>query len=183
MLFGLAGHHGKEHIFRALMEGIALEQRLSFEGMETGLERPIDVLLVTGGGSRSALWRQILADATRKPVVACRELETTALGAGIHAAVAAGWYGSLPEAAAAMTGEGARHDPDERTAVVYDRLFEVYRELYPRTAAGTGSASTSGRMRRCRRRRPRRPWRSRLPAGPAAGAGRAAPRPSARRAS
>ena len=116
------------------MEGIALEQRLSFEGMEAQLERPIEVLLVTGGGSRSALWRQILADATRKPVVACRELETTALGAGIHAAVAAGWYGSLPDAAEAMTGEGARHEPDEGTAARYDRLFGVYRELYPRTA-------------------------------------------------
>jgi xylulokinase len=134
MLFGLAGHHGKEHIFRALMEGIAFEQRLALEGLEARLGRAIDVLLVTGGGSRSALWRQIVADVTRKPVAACRELETTALGAGIHAAAAAGWYGSLHEAAEAMTGEGAQHEPDERTAARYDRLFAVYRELYPRTA-------------------------------------------------
>ena len=142
MLFGLAGHHGKEHIFRALMEGIALEQRLSFEGMEAQLERPIDVLLVTGGGSRSALWRQILADATRKPVVACRELETTALGAGIHAAVAAGWYGSLPEAAEAMTGEGARHEPDAGTAARYDRAVRrLSRALSAHRAAAPGAAA------------------------------------------
>lgn len=134
MLFGLAGHHGKEHIYRALLEGIAFEQRLAFEAMEAELGTAIDVLLITGGGSRSALWRQIVADVTRKPVAACRELETTALGAGIHAAVAAGWYGSLEEAAAAMTGEAAQHAPDEPTARRYDRLFEVYRELYPRTA-------------------------------------------------
>src|SRR3954447_496177 len=81
MLFGLAGHHGKEHVFRALMEGIAFEQRLSLEGMEAHLDGPIDVLLMTGGGSRSALWRQIFADVTGKPVVLCREPETTALGA------------------------------------------------------------------------------------------------------
>jgi xylulokinase len=134
MLFGLAGHHGKEHIFRALMEGIAFEQRLAFEEMEPRLEQPIEVLLTTGGGSRSALWRQIVADVTRKTVVACRETETTSLGAGIHAAAAVGWHGSLRQAAEAMSGVGARHEPDASAAARYDELFAVYRELYPRTA-------------------------------------------------
>jgi xylulokinase len=135
ILFGLAGHHGKEHMFRALMEGIAFEQRLAFEAMEARLEHPIELLLATGGGSRSALWRRIVADVTRKPVVACREAETTSLGAGIHAAAAVGWYGSLAAAAEAMTGEGAREEPDEAGAARYDELFAVYRELYPRTAS------------------------------------------------
>jgi xylulokinase len=134
VVLGLAGHHGKEHLFRALMEGIAFEQRLALEGMEQGLGRAVDVLLTTGGGSRSGLWRQILADVTRKPVVACREAETTSLGAGIHAAAAVGWYGSVLEAAEAMTGTGARHSPDEETAARYDELFAIYREIYPRTA-------------------------------------------------
>jgi xylulokinase len=134
ILFGLAGHHGKEHLFRALMEGIAFEQRLALEGMEQGLGRPLDVLLITGGGSRSSLWRQILVDVTRKTVVACREAETTSLGAGIHAAAAVGWHGSLLEAAAAMTGTGARHTPDDAAAACYDELFAIYREIYPRTA-------------------------------------------------
>jgi xylulokinase len=134
MLFGLAGHHGKAHFFRALMEGIAFEQRLALEAMEQALSRDVDVLLTTGGGSRSALWRQIVADVTGKPVVACRELETTSLGAGIHAGAALGWHGSLAAAAEAMTGVGARHEPDPRTAERYAALFEIYRELYPRTA-------------------------------------------------
>jgi xylulokinase len=134
ILFGLAGHHGKEHMFRALMEGIAFEQRLAFEAMEPRLDHSIDTVLATGGGSRSALWRQIVADVTRKPVAACREAETTSLGAGIHAAAASGWHGSLLDAADAMTGEGAHHTPDESTAAEYDELFAVYREIYPRTA-------------------------------------------------
>jgi xylulokinase len=116
------------------MEGIAFEQRLALEGMEQGLGRPLEVLLTTGGGSRSALWRQILADVTRKTVVACRELETTSLGAGIHAAAAAGWHDSLVEAAEAMTGTDAHHVPNERDAARYDELFAIYREIYPRTA-------------------------------------------------
>jgi xylulokinase len=131
----LAGHHGKGHLFRALMEGIAFEQRLAFEGMEQRTARPLEILLTTGGGSRSALWRQIVADVTRKTVVACREQETTSLGAGIHAAAAIGWHGSLLDGAEAMTGTGARHVPDEATAARYDELFAVYREIYPRTAA------------------------------------------------
>jgi xylulokinase len=134
ILFGLAGHHGKEHMFRALMEGIAFEQRLAFEAMEARLAEPIETLLATGGGSRSGLWRQILADVTRKPVVACRETETTSLGAGIHAAAASDWQPSLLETAQAMTGEGARHMPETSTAARYDELFAVYREIYPLTA-------------------------------------------------
>jgi xylulokinase len=135
VLFGLAGHHGKEHIFRAIMEGIAFEQRLAFEEMEPRLERPIEVLLTTGGGSRSSLWRQIMADVTGKTVVACREAETTSLGAGIQAAAAAGWHGSLLQAAEAMSGVGARHTPSASAAARYDELFAVYREIYPRTAS------------------------------------------------
>jgi xylulokinase len=134
ILFGLAGHHGRQHIFRAIMEGIAFEQRLAFEGMEPQLDQAIDLLLMTGGGSRSALWRQIVADVTGKTVVACREAETTSLGAGMQAAAVAGWYGSVREAAEAMSGVGARHTPDASAAARYDELFAVYREIYPRTA-------------------------------------------------
>jgi xylulokinase len=134
VLFGLAGHHGRQHIFRAIMEGIAFEQRLAFEGMEPQLDQPIELLLTTGGGSRSALWRQIVADVTGKTVVACREAETTSLGAGMQAAAAAGWFMSVREAAEAMSGVGARHTPDATASARYDELFAVYREIYPRTA-------------------------------------------------
>jgi xylulokinase len=102
--------------------------------MEPQLDRPIELLLTTGGGSRSALWRQIVADVTGKTVVACREAETTSLGAGMQAAAAAGWYGSVREAAEAMSGVGARQTPDPTAATRYDDLFAIYREIYPRTA-------------------------------------------------
>jgi xylulokinase len=102
--------------------------------MEPQLDQPIDVLLMTGGGSRSPLWRQIVADVTGKTVVACRESETTSLGAGMMAAAAAGWHGSVPQSAEAMSGVGARHTPSASAAARYDELFAVYREIYPRTA-------------------------------------------------
>ena len=133
VLFGLADHHGKGDIFRAILEGIAFEQRLQLEGLDEALDDPVQTLYAMGGGSRSPLWRQVVADICRRPLVACREVETTSLGAAIHAAAAVGWYDSIAEAAAAMSGEGARHEPDEATAARYDRLFAVYREIYPRT--------------------------------------------------
>jgi xylulokinase len=135
ILFGLAGHHGRQHIFRAILEGIAFEQRLAFGEMEPQLAEPIELLLTTGGGSRSALWRQIVADVTGKTVVACREAETTSLGAGMQAAAAVGWYGSVREAAEAMSGVGAGHTPDATAAARYDELFGVYRQVYPQTSS------------------------------------------------
>jgi xylulokinase len=132
MMFGLGDHHGKGHLFRAILEGIAFEQRLQLEGLDAVVEAPVTALYAMGGGSRSALWRQIVADVTRRDVVACREVETTSLGAAMHAAAAIGWHDSIVEAAQAMSGEGPRHEPDERAASRYDRLFEVYREIYPR---------------------------------------------------
>ena len=131
VLLGLRGHHGKAHIFRAILEGIALEQRLLTDGVAAALDQPIEVYLALGGGSRSALWCQIVADATRRRVIACREVETTSLGAAMHAAAAIGWFDSIADAAEAMSGEGASYEPDDRGVELYGRLFDVYREIYP----------------------------------------------------
>jgi xylulokinase len=134
MMFGLGDHHGRGHFFRAIEEGIAFEQRVQLEGLDESLDAPVDTFFTMGGGSRSPLWRQIVADVTKRNVVACKEVETTCLGAGMHAAAAVGWYDSIEEAAEAMSGEGARHEPDDRAAADYDKLYEVYKELYPRTS-------------------------------------------------
>lgn len=131
VMLGFRGHHGKAHIFRAVLEGIAFEQRMLSDGVVDKHGQPIDIYLAVGGGSRSSLWCQIIADVTRRPVTACRETETTSLGAGMHAAAAVGWFDSIPEAAEAMSGEGATYDPDARRVELYEGLFEVYREIYP----------------------------------------------------
>ncbi len=131
VILGFRGHHGKSHMFRAILEGIAFEQRLLTDGVAAALDQPIDLYLALGGGSRSALWCQIIADVTRRTVTACREVETTSLGAAMHAAAAIGWFDSISQAAEAMSGEGASYEPDERAVELYGRLFEVYRDIYP----------------------------------------------------
>ena len=134
VILGLTGIHGKSHVYRALLEGIAFEQRFLTEGLDAVLDDPIERLIVLGGGSRSQVWCQIIADVLRRPVEVVREPESTCLGAGMLAAAAMGIHGSVPEAAHAMSGISRRHEPHPVTSAAYDRLFGVYRDIYPSLA-------------------------------------------------
>ncbi len=133
IVVGWQGRHGPAHLYRAILEGIAFEQRLCIEGIEAATGRPIARLTVMGGGSRSALWRQILADVTGKPVQRSRTSEAAALGAGILAAAGAGLFSGVGAAAAAMTGlEPEMAMPDPARHRIYSRVYEeVYRGLFP----------------------------------------------------
>jgi len=130
---GWRGFHDRRHIYRAILEGIALELRLHASGVEAALEQPIEYFIGTGGGARSTVWLQIIADVTGKPIFRSRNVETAALGAAILAAQAAGLYGNVQEAAEAMTCTEARSfEPDVRRHDIYSRLYEqVYRHLFP----------------------------------------------------
>jgi xylulokinase len=129
--FGLSPRHGKAHLYRALLEGLALEQRLATAGAEAGLGASIERFRVMGGGSRSAVWNQIVADVLKRPIEITREKETTCLGAGILAAAGVGLHPDISRAASAMSGISRTYLPAEPACSDYDRYFEVYRELYP----------------------------------------------------
>jgi xylulokinase len=129
---GWTGSHGREHFYRAILEGIAFEQRLMGEEVMRALRRQIDEYLVLGGGSRSNLWCQILADVTGIPIQRTAVLDATCLGAGILAAAAMGWYRDSLAAARAMVRTGRRFEPKPEHRGIYDRLYtEVYRPLFP----------------------------------------------------
>ena len=90
------------------------------------------LLAAAGGGSRSLLWRQIIADVTGIPVSRSETVEAAALGAGILAAAGAGLFPDAASAALAMTPPLIEPlAPDAAAAERYDRLYEVYRGLYP----------------------------------------------------
>jgi xylulokinase len=133
VLLGLTGAHGKSHVYRALLEGIAFEQRLLTSGAEEALDQPITDIVALGGGSRSAVWCQIIADVLQRQVSVVHEPESTCLGAGMLAAAGAGTHESVPAAGAAMSGISASYDPDPGTVARYDRLYDVYRDIYPST--------------------------------------------------
>jgi xylulokinase len=133
IVVGWRGMHQPAHLYRAILEGIAFEQRLATEGVESSTGQTVERYIAFGGGARSVLWRQIMADVTGKRVYLAHAPEATALGAGILAAVAAGFYPSAAQAAQAMTRllPGCS-EPEAKNQAVYDRLYqEVYRHLYP----------------------------------------------------
>ena len=135
IMLGWNGSHTRAHAYRAILEGLAFETRLMTDGVEDGLEAPIERFHAMGGGSRSPMWCQIVADVTNRDVVVCKEIETTALGAAMQAAAAVGNFPDIRQAAQEMSGEGARYSPNDATAARYDRLYtEVYKDIYPRLA-------------------------------------------------
>ena len=118
---------------RAILEGVAYELRLHTEGVEAATGAPITEFTAMGGGSRSALWRQIIADVTGKSIRLCAGAETGAMGAAILAAAGAGLYADVRTAAEEMVGLDSSHiTPNPVHHATYSRLYkEVYRPLFP----------------------------------------------------
>ena len=129
---GLSGAHRRGHLYRSLLEGIALEQALviGMIGDATGMR--VKEFIAIGGGATSDLWCQIMADATAKTVRRSRTVEASSLGAAICAAAGAGWYRNAVEAAEAMSDNILRDTPPSgENSARYTELLEIYRELYP----------------------------------------------------
>lgn len=131
-IIGLSSEHGPAHLYRALLEGIALDEAMGLRGIEQVTGRTVDEILAIGGGSNSPLWCQIIADATGKPVHCLGTAEASALGAAMTAAVAAGWFADAHEASTAMSGHIERsYQPDNTAHGSYAELLSIYQELYP----------------------------------------------------
>lgn len=140
---GLTGSHTSDHVYRAILEGLTLETARAAAAMEAA-GVVIDEFVAIGGGAKSALWVQMLADATNRPVEICETVEASALGAAMIAAYGAGWFASIPAAAASMRG---------RTTTIWPIAANVarYRELMPiHAAVYAGNAATFAALKRFR---------------------------------
>lgn len=145
IVVGWTAIHRRHHLYRAILDGIAFEQRLAMEGIEASSGTPITDYVILGGGSRSALWCQIMADVLAAPVSRARSADATNLGAGVLAAWAIGWFATAEEAARSMTSLNETFMPRAAEAAAYDRLYrEVYVHLFPslRTAIDRLTALT-----------------------------------------
>lgn len=130
-VIGWTPAHGAAHFYRAVLEGLAMELRLTIDGIARATGEPIHDLVLTGGGSRSSLWRQIMADVTGRAIVDVASTELTSLGAGMLAATGAGTFASVAVAAQAMCQDRATLTPDPGRHAVYVNVFErAYRPLY-----------------------------------------------------
>lgn len=130
VFFGLSARHKREHLLRAVMEGVAYSQRACLDVFrEMGL-RP-ETMKLCGGGAKSPLWRQILADQFHLPVTTMASSESPTLGAAILAGVCAGVYSDVPSGCKIVRDGGTLEHPQEEAARIYDACYPIYTALYP----------------------------------------------------
>jgi sugar (pentulose or hexulose) kinase len=129
---GLSGSTKKGDIYRAVLEGLALDQAHAATRAAAVTGTPVDHYVAMGGGAASDLWMQILADATACPVRRSTANEASSLGAAMAAAKGAGWFPSLAEASTAMASATVRtFEPDGQRASAYAELRDIYTDLWP----------------------------------------------------
>jgi len=128
-IIGLTLGTKRGDIYRACMEGEALEMRHNLETLQLqGIE--VNELRTVGGGARSGKWLQMRADIFGKPIVRMRFEEAGTLGTAIVAGVASGCYRSLKEAADMLCKVDRCYEPNAANHQLYTERYEKYRLLY-----------------------------------------------------
>jgi sugar (pentulose or hexulose) kinase len=128
-LLGFDGSQGRAHIYRSILEGIALTMANNTAAMERALGRRLSPVLVSGGGSRSDLMMRIVADVFDRPTRRTTVNDAAGLGAAICAAVGHGIYPGWGQATAAMVAAGDEFAPDAVAARAYRQINTVYAGL------------------------------------------------------
>jgi xylulokinase len=131
---GLTVRHRRPHLTRSVLEGVAFGIKDSFNLIQTSGLAAVEQVRLSGGGAKSPLWRQIMADVLGAELVTVNTTEGAAFGAALLAAVGAGLYGSVPEACQAMIAITGRTTPDPAANEAYAPYYERYRALYPALA-------------------------------------------------
>jgi xylulokinase len=129
-LVGLAASHGRGHIVRAIMEGVAFSLRDTFS-IFSELSVPVDSVRLGGGGSRSPLWRQIQADVYGCAVDTVLADEGAAYGAAILAAVGIGLWPTVDAACDALVRRASSTEPQPEIVTLMNDRYAAYTRLYP----------------------------------------------------
>lgn len=128
VFFGLSAIHTKAHLLRAVMEGVSYSLCDCNEILkEMGIR--VDEMMACGGGGKSPVWRQMLADLYRCAVGTVEQTEGPALGVAILAGVGCGLYESVPAACERLVTKAKSTGPSEN-AERYEAYHRLYDELY-----------------------------------------------------
>ena len=122
---GLQGWHGRNHVIRAIYEGICFSHRFHIEKLLKYLDPP-EAARIAGGGARSDEWGQMFADVLQMPIEVTESTELGALGAAICAAVGGGHYANIDEAIARMVKITKVFKPNEARKTAYDKKYQRY---------------------------------------------------------
>ena len=137
---GLSLRHGRAHMARAVLEGVAFAMRDSLEIMRE-MNVPIREIRAAGGGARSELWRQIQSDVYNTPLVTTNVDEGPAYGAALLAMAGTGMHGSVEEACAATIRPVSECKPGSGAVAAYDKWFTLFQESYRALAPGFRNAA------------------------------------------
>jgi len=113
------------------MEGVTFSLRDSLEIMKS-LHIPIKEIRASGGGGKSKLWRQMLADVFDAEVVTINIDEGPAFGVALLAGVGVGMYSSVQEACQSTIRVATRVAPKRANVHVYEEYYRLYHSLYPK---------------------------------------------------
>jgi len=128
---GLTLRHTRGHMTRAVLEGVAFGLKDCFNLIqEAGLEQ-ITQVRASGGGTKGALWRQILADVLESDLVAVNTTEGAAFGAALLAGVGAGAWDDVVSACHATIRIIGQTKPNPANFAAYRQAHSLYREMYP----------------------------------------------------
>jgi xylulokinase len=128
---GLTVRHGLAHCTRSVLEGVAFGLKDSFELMKSAGLAKIEQVRVSGGGARSALWRQILADVFESELVTVNTTEGAAYGAALLAGIGAGQWSDVETACESAVQIIGRTTPSEQDCSIYRTNYPLYQQLYP----------------------------------------------------
>ncbi|MBK1870533.1 FGGY-family carbohydrate kinase [Aestuariivirga sp. YIM B02566] len=132
---GLGLYHERQDMIRALLEGCAHEMRMVVDSFESDIDGGITDFRLTGGGTKSDGFVQIMTDIIGKPARVTRERECTVLGAAILGAYGSGAFASIDEAVDAMVQVEAEFEPNGKTGNLYNDQHQIYRGFYEAIAA------------------------------------------------
>jgi xylulokinase len=128
---GLTIRHRKEHMTRAVLEGVAFGLRDSFELIKAAGLPNIEQVRVSGGGAKSALWRQILADTFNTELVTVNTTEGAAYGAALLAGVGVGSWPDVDTACDECVRITGLTTVQQDRVQVYESAYQAYIKLYP----------------------------------------------------
>ena len=126
---GLSLRHGKEHMARSIMEGATYAMRDSLEIIRE-MKIPVKEIRLSGGGARSAFWRQMQAGIYGQPVVTINAEEGPAYGVALLAAAGTGAFKDVVEACRATISVVSKTRPVAREKKKYAAAYPVYGQLY-----------------------------------------------------
>lgn len=139
---GLTARHSRAHLTRAVLEGVAFGLKDIFNLMKDVGLGSVEQIRLSGGGAKSSLWRQILADIFEADLGTVNTTEGAAYGAALLAGVGAGVWPDVDTACAQTIFVSDRVSPNSETSKTYQAAYRVYQSLYPALKPTFASLST-----------------------------------------